>query len=124
VQFDGPEGVLHGDLQPGNVLVTATGPVLIDFEGVVHGPLLWDLVTMAVSLRYTDADLVDYGRVAEGYGYDVRTHPDWPTLARARYLAATVWLGSIMVTDTQRDEFALRMRYWREGPSAPLWTTI
>src|SRR6185437_5645656 len=35
---------LHGEPHDGNIVWTADGPVLIDFEGACQGPLEWDLV--------------------------------------------------------------------------------
>lgn len=38
---------LHGDLHPGNLLATRSGPLWIDFEDVSRGPLEWDLAAIA-----------------------------------------------------------------------------
>jgi aminoglycoside phosphotransferase (APT) family kinase protein len=37
-------GFVHGDFSAHNVLDTATGPVVIDFENTGQGNMLWDLV--------------------------------------------------------------------------------
>ena len=58
-----PEQLLHGEPHPWNVLDTRRGPLFIDFENAVRGPVEYDLawVPKAVSDRYPDADqdLVD-----------------------------------------------------------------
>lgn len=72
---------LHGDVNPGNLVVGADGPVWIDFEEACRGPVGWDL-----GMFGWDAD----GRaaVAAGYG-DV---PAFATYARLRALHLTAFL--------------------------------
>lgn len=41
-----PQQPLHGEPHLGNVIVTAEGPQLVDFEAVSHGPREWDLASM------------------------------------------------------------------------------
>ncbi len=52
------EQILHGEPHPWNVLNTKNGPLFMDFEDSVHGPVEWDLawVPKEVSERYPDAD--------------------------------------------------------------------
>ena len=52
------EQILHGEPHPGNVLKTKNGPLFMDFEDSVHGPVEFDLawVPQEVSERYPDAD--------------------------------------------------------------------
>jgi aminoglycoside phosphotransferase (APT) family kinase protein len=54
----GAEQILHGEPHPGNVLKTKNGPLFMDFEDSVHGPVEFDLawVPKEVSERYPDAD--------------------------------------------------------------------
>jgi Phosphotransferase enzyme family len=54
---------LHGDLHPGNLLSTRSGPLWIDFEDVSRGPLEWDLAaivdTAAVAAHHSpDPDVL------------------------------------------------------------------
>ncbi|HET9731570.1 MAG TPA: aminoglycoside phosphotransferase family protein [Acidimicrobiales bacterium] len=53
-----PAQLLHGEPHPGNVLGTKTGPLFVDFENCVRGPIEWDLgwVPVAVSGLYSGAD--------------------------------------------------------------------
>jgi aminoglycoside phosphotransferase (APT) family kinase protein len=39
------DGLCHGDLHPGNVIMTAEGPRLIDWMGMVRGPAALDLAS-------------------------------------------------------------------------------
>jgi hypothetical protein len=52
------EQLLHGEPHPWNVLGTTNGPLFIDFENCVRGPVEYDLawVPEEVSERYPDAD--------------------------------------------------------------------
>ncbi len=52
------EQLLHGEPHPWNVLSTKNGPLFIDFENAVHGPVEYDLawVPEEVSERYPGAD--------------------------------------------------------------------
>jgi aminoglycoside phosphotransferase (APT) family kinase protein len=52
------EQVLHGEPHPGNVLLTAAGPHLVDFENATRGPVEYDLawVPDEVRRRYPGAD--------------------------------------------------------------------
>jgi len=50
------ESFVHGDLHPGNVLLTATGPVVIDWEGAGVGPRDADVATTWLLLVTAEAD--------------------------------------------------------------------
>lgn len=51
----GNNGLIHGDLHNDNLLLTADGILVIDWESACHGPLEWDA---AQNLRYTPPALV------------------------------------------------------------------
>lgn len=64
-QLEAPEGVpeqfgpgralLHGDLHPGNVMLTADGPLVIDWTNVAKGPPGADLAVMWLLTAAADA---------------------------------------------------------------------
>jgi Ser/Thr protein kinase RdoA (MazF antagonist) len=97
-------GVLHGDPEADNVVLTDDGPVLIDFDRVHTG---WYAADVAFALRDwgTVADGVDLDaevprRFLEGYGR-VRdlTHEElgWlPLLARATAVGDLIELGDLL----------------------------
>jgi Ser/Thr protein kinase RdoA (MazF antagonist) len=68
VERRAPEQVLHGEPHPWNMLHTTHGPLFIDLEYAVHGPVEFDLawVPEEVSDRHPDADhdLIDECRGA------------------------------------------------------------
>lgn len=53
-----PEQLLHGEPHPGNVLLTGSGPLFIDFENTARGPIEYDLawVPRQISDVYVGAD--------------------------------------------------------------------
>jgi hypothetical protein len=53
------DGLCHADLHPGNVIMTAEGPRLIDWLGVVRAPAALDLAHAHVGLSEIAPDVVD-----------------------------------------------------------------
>lgn len=86
VEFDGPTQPIHADLHQANVLATAHGHLLVDFDLVGLGPVDWDLSGMR--WRMTSAD---WARACEVLGVqDEQVRPHEPT----HWLLATMWLLS------------------------------
>jgi len=46
--------LLHRDLHPQNVILTSTGPVIIDWEGAARGPGIYDVAMTWVILGFSD----------------------------------------------------------------------
>jgi Ser/Thr protein kinase RdoA (MazF antagonist) len=53
------DGLCHADLHPGNVIITAEGPRLIDWSGTVRAPAALDLASAHVSLSEIAPEVVD-----------------------------------------------------------------
>jgi Ser/Thr protein kinase RdoA (MazF antagonist) len=53
------DGLCHGDLNPGNVIMTAEGPRLIDWSGAVRAPAAFDLAFCHLGLAEIAPTLVD-----------------------------------------------------------------
>ncbi|MFD6417745.1 phosphotransferase enzyme family protein [Streptomyces sp. NPDC060194] len=91
-----PEQLLHGEPHPGNVLITADGPLFVDLETCCHGPVEFDLAHApeAVGARYPalERELLHLCRVlalavATTWRWDVKDrHPDGRELGE-RWLA-------------------------------------
>jgi Ternary complex associated domain 9 len=58
-------GTIHGDLNPSNVLVRLSDAILIDFEKLKEGPLIYDVAS------------VEAGLLVDGFAGDMRTPRDW-----------------------------------------------
>ncbi|GAA2437214.1 hypothetical protein GCM10010191_60030 [Actinomadura vinacea] len=79
-------GFVHGDAACHNVLSTAGGPVVFDFEYAGWGHREWDLSQNAAYLDIGWLSEADYAAFHRAYGRDVRTLDGYPILRRARLL--------------------------------------
>jgi hypothetical protein len=117
--------VCHGDVHPGNVLPTADGPVLLDWDLRCLGPVAWDHgPLMTWSARWGGAPGM-YEEFAEGYGSSLRG--DWmgECLAELRNVAATLMRVRAGRTDPEAAaEAERRLRFWRGDPDALQWTAM
>jgi Ser/Thr protein kinase RdoA (MazF antagonist) len=53
------DGLCHCDLHPGNVIMTADGPRIIDWDGAVQAPAALDLACCHISLSELGPEVVD-----------------------------------------------------------------
>ena len=53
------DGLCHGDLHPGNVMMTADGPRLIDWTGTIRAPAALDLAVCHILLSELVPEIVD-----------------------------------------------------------------
>lgn len=115
------EVVCHGDVHPGNVVATAAGPVLLDWDLACLGPREWDLAPM---MRWEHRWGGAGGAAAalrSGYGTDVDEQL-LDRLSSGRLLAATLMRVAAGRTDpAAREEAARRLRFWSGDPDAPQW---
>lgn len=114
--------VCHGDVHPGNVMMTRDGPVLIDWDLLCWGPPGWDHGPMMTWETRWGGAAGEYEAFAEGYGASLRGDPDAESIAELRLVAATL----MRIIAGQRDPTAMpeaqqRLRYWRGDPDAPTW---
>ena len=113
--------VCHGDVHPGNVLVAAAGPVLIDWDLLCVGPPEWDHTALATWTERWGGDAGVYEAFARGYSRTVDTAM-LGALAELRLVAATLMrLKRARVDPAHRHEAEQRMRYWRGDRDAPMW---
>jgi Ser/Thr protein kinase RdoA (MazF antagonist) len=121
LSFELPEGPIHGDAHPGNLMRDANGTVVLaDLECFAIGPREWD-VALAAAYRYGLNWLGDdgYRAFVEVYGYDVSHAPSFPVLRSMREVNMTAWLmQNVDESDAIRAEFQRRMADLR-NPGAP-----
>lgn len=90
-----PPGVIHGDANVGNVILTRDGkPVMIDLDSFAVGPREWDLVQTALFYeRFGWHTAEEYRTFVDVYGFDIMTWPGYPVLADYREISMTLWLA-------------------------------
>jgi len=102
---------VHGDAHVENLMITADGPVMIDFERFAWGHPEWDLSMTATEYQtagwWTQEE---YRRFATAYGFDVMKWDGYPVLRAAHELKMTSWLAQNMAESPEvADEVAARM---------------
>jgi aminoglycoside phosphotransferase (APT) family kinase protein len=78
---------VHGDAWAGNIVVTASGAVILDLERFAYGPPEWDLSGVAVDYTtFAYLDEQQWHEFSETYGCDVTTWAGFEVLRDAREL--------------------------------------
>ena len=115
--------VCHGDVHPGNVVMSADGPVLMDWDLLSSAPAGWDHAPlMTWTARWGGAPGI-YEAFADGYGRSFRDDPTAEGYAELRLLAATLMRLRAGRSDPEaRVEAERRLAYWRGEARAPAWT--
>jgi aminoglycoside phosphotransferase (APT) family kinase protein len=111
LRFPLPTGPVHGDAHVQNLIITAGGPVVIDFERFARGHPEWDLSMTATEYQtagwWTQEE---YARFAAAYGFDVTSWDGYPVLRAAHELKMTSWLAqNISESREVADEVAARI---------------
>jgi hypothetical protein len=114
----GNVALVHGD--PANVIVTPTGPVLIDFDLSGRGPPLWDVVSVAVRQKRFGLSLAHIGEFYESYGRDSREDVGFDALLRVRELLDC----SFALENAAHGELAVRLRALRDPSDRSAWTPV
>lgn len=119
-----PAVICHGDLHPGNVVMTADGPVILDWDLLASAPIVWDHVPLFAMAGPWGGERAWYRDFARGYGVDLAGSPSIAALAEARDLAATLMKLRAALRDPGAvPEARIRLAHWRGDPSAPRWTS-
>jgi hypothetical protein len=115
--------VCHGDVHPGNVLMGADGPVLIDWDLLCLAAPGWDHGPMVSFADRWGGRPGEYDEFASGYGRSLADDPTTIALAELRLVAATLMRVAASIDDPRsRPEAERRLRYWRGDPDAPSWS--
>ena len=114
--------VCHGDVHPGNVLMTDAGPVLIDWDLLCTAPAGWDHAMLVTYAERWGGDAGVYRAFSSGYGCSLADDPATRQFGELRNVAATLMRVRAGLTDpSARTEAQRRLRFWRGDPAAPVW---
>jgi hypothetical protein len=114
--------VCHGDVHPGNVLMRAGAPVLLDWDLLCAAPPGWDHGPMLTWTQRWGGEPGTYEAFADGYGRSLSDDPQTIAIAELRLVAATLMRVAASITnEAARPEAERRLRYWRGEPDAPAW---
>ena len=119
-----PSVLTHGDVHPGNVLMSEDGPVLIDWDLLSTAPSLWAHVPLrAWSKPPWDGNGDAYAAFAAGYGAVEWESDSLDVVVEMRNLAATVMkLIASASNGVIDEEAALRLEYWVSPSVTATWT--
>ena len=116
--------VCHGDVHPGNVMMTSEGVTLLDWDMLCAGPPAWDHA-MLMRLDRWGWPPRWYDEFAAGYGHSLAGESAAEALADLRLVAATLMRLRAGLSDpSAMPEAQLRLAYWRGEPDAPVWTAV
>ncbi len=114
--------ICHGDVHPGNVLMTVDGPLLLDWDLMCFAPAGWDHAMLLTLAERWGGDPTVYPSFAKGYGRSLVGEPTTQRLAELRNVAATLMRVRAGRSDNDaRDEANRRLMYWRGEPDPPAW---
>ena len=112
----------HGDVHPGNVMMTGRGPLLVDWDLMCVANPAWDHAMLANHHRRWGGDPVVYDAFASGAGGSRRDDPLTQALGELRDVAATLLRVRAGRHDAAaRAEADRRLGSWRGDPAAPTW---
>jgi len=114
--------VCHGDVHPGNVIMTSGGPVLIDWDLLCLAPPGWDHAPLLTWAHPWGGDPHLYEAFAAGAEWSAHGHGPTEMMARLRLVAATLMRVKVgMADESAMPEAQRRLAFWRADPDAPVW---
>ena len=114
--------VCHGDVHPGNVIMSSEGPVLIDWDLMCLAPAGWDHAPMMTWAERWGGSSGEYESFASGYGRSLRGDEVAEAFAELRLVAATLMrVQAAMADDAAMPEAERRLQYWRGEDDSPQW---
>ena len=113
----------HGDVHPGNVLHTAKGPVLIDWDLLSVGPPEWDHAPLMTWTSRWGGESGVYEAFAHGYGLAVDLEIA-EAISKLRLVAATLMRLRAARLRPDNGEAQRRLAYWRGEPNAAQWRAV
>jgi len=116
-------GLVHGDAHAGNLLHTADGVVLGDWDSVSYGPRELDLVPTSLWYRFGRPE-AEWGRFCAAYGVSPASLPSLPLLQRLRELRALAAYVRNAADPVFGMELSKRITALRTGSQAQPWRAL
>ena len=114
--------VCHGDVHPGNVIMTSSGPVVIDWDLLCIAPSGWDHAPLMTWTERWGGEPGIYEAFADGAGGSRRGDGSAEAFAELRLVAATLMrVKAGMADPAARPEADRRLAHWRGDSDAPIW---
>ncbi len=112
----------HGDVHPGNVLVTDDDPLLIDWDLLCSAHPAWDHAMLTTYVERWGGEPGTYEAFADGYGRSFADDGLTLAIGTLRNVAATLMrVRAGLAQPAALEEAERRLRYWRGDPDAPVW---
>lgn len=123
-----PSSAVHGDAWGGNIVATATGPVVLDLERFAYGPPEWDLASIAVDhFTFGSLSKQQWATFCERYGYDVTAWAGYAVLRDARELRKVTFAAQMAAQHPGLNEqarYRLSCIRGERGPRPWHWTPV
>lgn len=127
LEFELPQGVIHGDANKGNVLRDTHGnPVVIDLDDFATGPREWDLIQTAIFSDHLGwHSREQYETFARMYGWDIMRWAGYPVLSAVREFIMVTWIIQ-KAAESERitAEAIKRLNALRTGASKKDWLPL
>jgi Ser/Thr protein kinase RdoA (MazF antagonist) len=88
------DGLCHADLHPGNVIMTASGPRLVDWTGAVRAPVAFDLACGHIVLIELAPEFIDDPQRPRAY--NAAAQSEYARLAGMSQAALTATIESYL----------------------------
>ncbi|MFK7916801.1 MAG: phosphotransferase [Ilumatobacter sp.] len=114
--------VCHGDVHPGNVIMSASGPVLLDWDLLCVAPRGWDHAPMMTWAERWGGSPGQYADFALGSEWSAHGDRYGDAFAELRLVSATLMrLRVARSHPAAMPEAQRRLAVWRGDPDAPAW---
>lgn len=112
----------HGDIHPGNVIMTDDGPVLVDWDLLCVAPPAWDHAPMMTWAQRWGGAPGDYEALAAGAGWSAVGDRFGDAFAELRLVSATLMRLKVARTvEAAMPEAERRLAHWRGESDALIW---
>lgn len=110
-KIENEEFIIHGDMHPGNIILTNEAMVFVDFENISYGNKNWDLITLAVANERFGLSDENYEEFIKGYGFDVKKDENFNFFKKTRELFIVSWLSQFIYNEEKKEEFLKRANH-------------